>query len=74
MIGDDPANCLTMTNRRDLYPPIEPYRVGALRLDARHAMYWEQSGNPRGAPDAVAKTSFAARCAVPKVHPTCGVA
>jgi len=35
---------------RDLFPPIEPYRTGALRLDARHAMYWEQSGNPRGAP------------------------
>jgi len=39
-----------MTNRRDLYPPIDAYRVGTLRLDARHAMYWEQSGNPRGAP------------------------
>jgi len=39
-----------MTNRRDLYPPIEPYRTGTLRLDARHAMYWEQSGNPEGAP------------------------
>jgi proline iminopeptidase len=39
-----------MTNRRDLFPPIEPYRTGTLRLDARHRMYWEQSGNPRGAP------------------------
>ncbi len=38
-----------MTNR-DLYPPIEPYRVGRLRLDGRHTMHWEQSGNPRGAP------------------------
>jgi proline iminopeptidase len=37
-------------HRRDLYPPIEPYRTGSLRLDARHTMYWEQSGNPRGAP------------------------
>ena len=46
----DPANCRTMTSRRDLYPPIDPYQVGTLRLDARHAMYWEQSGNPRGAP------------------------
>ena len=44
------ANCLTMINRRDLYPPIDPYGVGTLRLDAHHAMYWEQSGNPRGAP------------------------
>jgi len=39
-----------MTTRRDLFPPIEPYRPGALRLDGRHTMYWEQSGNPRGAP------------------------
>src|SRR5665213_2811028 len=39
-----------MNSRRDLFPPIEPYRTGMLRLDARHTMYWEQSGNPRGAP------------------------
>ena len=39
-----------MTNRRDLFPPIDPYRTGSLRLDGRHTMYWEQSGNPRGAP------------------------
>jgi proline iminopeptidase len=39
-----------MTNRRDLFPPIEPYQTGTLRLDTRHMMYWEQSGNPRGMP------------------------
>src|ERR1700753_854280 len=39
-----------MINRRDLFPPIEPYRTGTLRLDGRHTMYWEQSGNPRGVP------------------------
>jgi proline iminopeptidase len=37
-----------MTQRRDLFPPIEPYRTGQLRLDARHVMYWEESGNPDG--------------------------
>jgi proline iminopeptidase len=37
-----------MHHRRDLYQPIEPYRTGGLRLDGRHTMYWEQSGNPRG--------------------------
>ena len=36
--------------RQDLFPPIEPYATGALRLDAIHTMYWEQSGNPAGAP------------------------
>ncbi len=39
-----------MTNRRDLFLPIEPYTSGHLRLDARHTMYWEQSGNPQGVP------------------------
>jgi len=39
-----------MISRRDLFPPIEPYRTGTLPLDARHTMYWEQSGNPRGVP------------------------
>ena len=43
-------DCPAMINRRDLFPPIEPYRLGTLRLDARHTMYWEQSGNPRGVP------------------------
>jgi proline iminopeptidase len=39
-----------MNPRRDLYPPIDPFRVGTLTLDARHAMYWEESGSPHGAP------------------------
>ena len=39
-----------MSIRRDLFPPIEPYRTGTLRLDTRHTMYWEVSGNPRGVP------------------------
>src|SRR5690348_14607568 len=37
-----------MTTRRDLFPPTEPYRTGQLRLDARHTMYWEESGNRQG--------------------------
>ena len=39
-----------MPGRRDLFPPIEPYRTGRLRVDSRHTMYWEESGNPRGVP------------------------
>lgn len=38
------------SRRTDLFPPLEPYASGLLRLDARHQMYWEESGNPRGAP------------------------
>jgi proline iminopeptidase len=37
-------------SRQELYPPIEPYAAGMLRLDALHSMYWEQSGNPGGVP------------------------
>ena len=36
--------------RAELYPEVEPYRSGTLELDAIHRMYWEQCGNPRGAP------------------------
>src|SRR5258707_4242096 len=37
-------------SRRDLFPPIEPYATGKLPVDARHTLYWEESGNPRGMP------------------------
>jgi proline iminopeptidase len=36
--------------RAELFPEIEPYSTGMLDLGGRHAMYWEQSGNPRGEP------------------------
>jgi len=35
---------------RNLYPPIEPYETGQLRVDGLHEIYWEQSGNPDGKP------------------------
>jgi proline iminopeptidase len=36
--------------RQDLFPPIEPYATGMLKLETPHILYWEQSGNPHGAP------------------------
>jgi proline iminopeptidase len=41
---------LPHTPRAELYPEIEPYSAGTLKLDGLHTMYWEQSGNPEGAP------------------------
>lgn len=35
---------------RDLYPDIEPFDSGRLDVDARHSLYYEQCGNPRGKP------------------------
>jgi proline iminopeptidase len=33
-----------------LYPPIEPYRTGRLRVSAIHELSFEESGNPAGKP------------------------
>jgi proline iminopeptidase len=33
---------------KDLYPEIEPFDTGMLKLDGLHQMYYEQSGNPKG--------------------------
>lgn len=35
---------------RDLFPSIEPYATGLLRVDELHTLYWEESGNPKGVP------------------------
>lgn len=34
----------------DLFPPIEPYASGMLRVDEIHTLYWETCGNPKGVP------------------------
>lgn len=39
-----------MTERRTLYPPIEPYNSGRLRVSELHELYFEESGNPKGKP------------------------
>ena len=36
--------------RRTLYPEIEAYRTGALRVSDVHELYFEESGNPAGKP------------------------
>jgi proline iminopeptidase len=36
--------------RGDLFPEIGPYETGLLPLSSPHVMYWEQVGNPDGAP------------------------
>ncbi len=35
---------------RTLYPEIEPYRTGILRVSDLHEIYFEESGNPQGKP------------------------
>jgi len=36
--------------RRTLYPAVEPYRTGTLRVSKAHELYFEESGNPAGKP------------------------
>jgi len=36
--------------RKELFPEIAPYETGVLPLGGDHMMYWEESGNPDGAP------------------------
>jgi proline iminopeptidase len=36
--------------QRTVYPPIEPYRTGRLRVSDVHELHFEESGNPQGKP------------------------
>ena len=36
--------------RRELYPPVEPFKQGYLRVSDVHEIYYEESGNPAGKP------------------------
>jgi hypothetical protein len=35
---------------RTLYPPIEPFNTGKLKVSDIHEIYYEESGNPDGKP------------------------
>ncbi|MBS0590723.1 MAG: prolyl aminopeptidase [Proteobacteria bacterium] len=39
-----------MTDRRSLYPAIDPYDTGMLPVSPLHTIYYEQCGNPQGKP------------------------
>lgn len=39
-----------MTDLRDWYPPIEPYRIGTVDVGDGHRLHLEESGNPAGKP------------------------
>ena len=46
----NPAGMAAVLPRRELYPAIEPYRQGYLRVSELHEIYYEESGNPAGKP------------------------
>lgn len=36
--------------RDAIFPPVEPFQTGTLKVDSVHQLYWEQCGNPEGVP------------------------
>ena len=50
MVKTRTPNPTPTADRRGLYPEIEPFRSGWLRVSATHEIYWEESGNPLGKP------------------------
>ena len=52
---------------RTLYPEIEPFDRGTLMVDDRHALYYEQCGNPVGKPVVVLHGGPGAGCS-PKMR------
>lgn len=42
-----------MSERLDLYPAIEPYETGRIKVSDIHDIYFEVSGNPKGKPAVV---------------------
>lgn len=44
------AKATTRTLRDGLYPSIQPYRTGKLKVSDIHRLYFEESGNPKGQP------------------------
>ncbi|HLL52408.1 MAG TPA: prolyl aminopeptidase [Myxococcaceae bacterium] len=49
-MADPTSTKPTDAARRTLYPPLEPYRQGRLRVSDVHELYFEESGNPNGKP------------------------
>jgi len=41
---------ITKPDQAGLYPDIAPFRSGTLPVSNLHTLYWEESGNPQGAP------------------------
>jgi proline iminopeptidase len=49
---------------RTLYPEIEPFESGMLKVDGRHTLYYEQCGNPIGKPVVLLHGGPGAGCGV----------
>lgn len=47
MALDDKEGDISEVNK-NLYPQLEPYSSGFLKVSDIHSIYWEQSGNPNG--------------------------
>ncbi len=48
--NSSPEKGILMTEIRPLFPPIEPYHTGWLKVSDLHTLYYEEVGNPDGIP------------------------
>lgn len=48
--NDAATSSMTEKKAGELYPPIEPYNIGWLRVSDIHEIYYEESGNKDGKP------------------------
>lgn len=44
------GRAMATEGRRGLYPVIEPYTTGTLKVSDIHTLYYEECGNPEGKP------------------------
>ena len=58
-----------MRQRRTLYPDLEPYDQGFLKVSPLHRVYYEQCGNPHGKPVVFVHGGPGGGCS-PKAHST----
>ena len=45
-----PNMTIVQDRKRGLYPEIEPFNRGRLKVSSIHEIYFEEAGNPAGAP------------------------
>jgi proline iminopeptidase len=49
-MSSEAATVARPKNLRKLYPEIEPYKTGILKVSEIHTLYYEEVGNPSGNP------------------------
>jgi hypothetical protein len=64
-------NFVAKQSLTQLYPAIDPFKTGLLKVDDRHEVYWEACGNEKGAPGVYRRVRFPSLYLIEaNIHPT----